>query len=124
MDSMYEILMGLPLFNGVSRERISEVVGRAPFHFLKYLEGERVIERGEPCTHIKFVISGSVRSTVTSSNGRFQVSQTLEAPNVIAPEFLFGRNTTYPAEVVAMEMRSTLGPMVKLYSTACIQDLR
>ena len=61
MDSMYEILMGLPLFNGVSRERISEVVGRAPFHFLKYLEGEKVIEPGEACTHIKFVISGAVR---------------------------------------------------------------
>ena len=103
MDSMYEILMGLPLFNGVSRERISEVVGRAPFHFLKYLEGEKVIEPGEACTHIKFVISGAVRSTITSPNGRFQVSQTLQAPNVIAPEFLFGRNTSYPAEVVALE---------------------
>ena len=102
MDSMYEILMGLPLFNGVSRERISEVVGRAPFHFLKYLEGEKVIEPGEACTHIKFVISGAVRSTITSPNGRFQVSQTLQAPNVIAPEFLFGRNTSYPAEVVAV----------------------
>lgn len=103
MDSMYEILMGLPLFNGVSRERISEVVGRAPFHFLKYLEGEKVIEPGEAYTHIKFVISGAVRSTITSPNGRFQVSQTLQAPNVIAPEFLFGRNTSYPAEVVALE---------------------
>ncbi len=30
MDSMYEILMGLPLFNGVSRERISEVVDALP----------------------------------------------------------------------------------------------
>ncbi len=40
MDSMYEILMSLPLLNGVSRTRILEIVGKTKFHFLKYLDGE------------------------------------------------------------------------------------
>lgn len=38
MDSMYEILMGLPLFKGVSHDKISEIVEKAKFHFLKYTE--------------------------------------------------------------------------------------
>lgn len=35
MDSMYEILMGLPLFKGVSYTNISKVVESTKFHFLK-----------------------------------------------------------------------------------------
>ena len=54
---MFDILMGLPLFRGVTRERMAETVGMAKFHFLKYLPGETVVTAGDPCTHIKFIIS-------------------------------------------------------------------
>lgn len=103
MDSMYEILLGLPLFKGVSRERISEIVGMAKFHFLKYLPGETIVSAGEPCSHIKFIISGQARFSVANYDGRFKVSQTLDAPDVIAPEFLFGSATSYPCSGTAIE---------------------
>lgn len=35
MDSMFEILMGLPLLRGVSAERMEKTVGSSKFHFLK-----------------------------------------------------------------------------------------
>lgn len=103
MDSMYEILLGLPLFKGVSRERISEIVGMAKFHFLKYLPGETIVSAGELCSHIKFIISGQARFSVANYDGRFKVSQTLDAPDVIAPEFLFGSATAYPCSGTAIE---------------------
>lgn len=102
MDSMYEILKGLPLFHGATTERISDIVGKARFHFLKYLAGERIITAGEQCTHIKLIISGDARVTITNDSQRFKVSQTLSAPSVIAPEFLFGRATNYPCTVDAI----------------------
>lgn len=108
MDSMYEILMELPLFKGASHERISEIVGTTKFHFLKYLAGESIINAGEPCSHIKFIISGKARSTIANGNGRFKVSQTLEAPSVIAPDYLFGRATQYPCSMIAIETTSIL----------------
>ena len=40
MESMYDILLELPLFKGASYNRISEIVGKAKFHFLKYLPNE------------------------------------------------------------------------------------
>lgn len=103
MDSMYDILMRLPLFNGVTRERISEILEKAKFHFLKYLPGEQIINRGDPCTHIRFIINGSIRTTIANEDNRFRVSQTLSAPDVIAPDFLFGRTTTYPCSAIALE---------------------
>ena len=102
MSSVFELLMNLPLFRGVSRSRIAEVVGSAKFHFLKYPKGETVVRAGEECTHLAFVISGSVRSEISNSSKRFSVSQTLKAPSAIAPDFLFGRTTRYPGTVVAL----------------------
>lgn len=99
---MYEILKGLPLFHGASTERISDIVGKAKFHFLKYLAGERIVTAGEQCTHVKMIISGDARSTITNESQRFRVSQGLSAPSVIAPEFLFGRATNYPCTVDAV----------------------
>lgn len=103
MDSMYDIMMELPLFKGVSRERISEVVGNTKMHFLKYLAGENIVQPAQACTHLKFIISGHVRSAIANSGNRFTVSQTLTSPDVIAPEFLFGRSTHYPCTATAID---------------------
>lgn len=103
MNSMYEILMGLPLFKGVSHERISEIIEKAKFHFLKYLPGQQIITAGDTCTHIRFIISGSARIQIESADGRFKVAQTLKAPTVIAPDYLFGKVTQYPCSAVAIE---------------------
>lgn len=103
MDSIYEKLTGIPLFKGVSQSRIFEIVGQCKLHFMKYLEGETIVTAGEACTHITFLISGSARLTVGSRDGRFSVAHTLAAPEVIAPDFLFGRDTRFPCTAVAIE---------------------
>lgn len=105
---MYDTLLGLPLFRGVSRERLSQVVGMAKFHFLKYLENGEFIREGEDCTHLTFLLSGSARVTISGADRRFTVSHTLTAPNVICPDFLFGRETDYPCSAVALEPTSIL----------------
>lgn len=108
LNSMYENLMGLPLFNGVSYNRISEIVGSTRLAFSKYLPGEKILDAGDPCVRMMFVIGGSVRLTVRNSTDRFSVNQTLEAPTVVSPDFLFGRNTLYPASVTAIDTVSIM----------------
>lgn len=101
--SMYETLLGLPLFAGVSRQKMSEIVGKNKFHFLKYAPGEQIVRAGELCTHIKSVIAGSVRMTIESDDNRFRIAQTLCAPDMISPDFFFGKTTNYPASVQAID---------------------
>lgn len=108
LNSMYENLMGLPLFNGVSYNRISEIVGGTRLAFLKFLPGEKIVMAGDPCTRLMFVIGGKVRLSIRNSSDRFIVSQTLEAPSVISPDFLFGRNTLFPASVTAIDTVSIM----------------
>ena len=100
---MYDKLLQLPLFQGVSRMKMSEIIEKTRFHFLKYQDNEIIAHRGEECTHMKFIVSGSARSELKNISGKIRVSETLHAPNILYPNHLFGRNTTYPCEVTAKE---------------------
>lgn len=103
MTDMFEKLMGLPLFQGASRDKLKELVEKIPFHFLKYEAGDVLLSPGEKCTHIKFVVSGSVEMKTDFSNYRVSLLQTINSPGVIGPEFMFGRKTIYPYTCVAKE---------------------
>lgn len=100
---MFETLIGLPLFRGVSRDRMASVVGMAKFHFLKHDPDSQIVHSGNKCSHLLFLLNGSVRVNAHTSDGKLSVSYTLRAPEVIAPEFLFGRTTAYPCDVVTAE---------------------
>lgn len=103
MESMYEQLLNLPLLKGVSINKLTEMVGKTRLHFMKYMPDRVITKAGEPCNHITFVISGSVRVVVENANKRFAVSQTLKSPDVYAPEFLFGKAPYFPCTVTAIE---------------------
>lgn len=108
MASMLEQLMELPLFRGASISRMSKIVGESKFHFLKYPAGETVLSVGDKCTHVTFILNGKVRTTIENNNGRFAVSQTLVAPTIIRPDFLFGKVTSYPFFAQAIDSVSIL----------------
>jgi len=101
MNSMYQQLMQLPLFQGVSADKITALVEKLPFHFLKYRNGEQILNVGDPCTHIKFIVSGKVRVTTPFNHLRVSLSQTLSTPHVLAADYLFGRDTVYPFSAVS-----------------------
>lgn len=46
--------------------------------------------------------------TIRNENDRVRVSQTLTAPAVISPDFLFGRHTQYPASATAIDTVSVM----------------
>ena len=73
MSSMYETIMELPLFKGVSHDKISELIETTKFHFLKYGNGETIIESGETCTHLRFLVSGSIVRRTASINRKVVV---------------------------------------------------
>ncbi len=76
-------------------------MGTTRFHFLKYSAGDTIVSAGEACTHIMFVIAGKVKVTISNADGRFVLAQSLAAPDVVSPDFLFGSSTIYPGTVVA-----------------------
>ena len=99
--------MSLPLLNGMSRSKLLEIVGKTKFHFVKFAAGERIVNAGDPCTHLRFLLSGSVKSTTIYTNGSngssISVTQTMAAPSTLCIEHLFGPTTCYPCNVTTIE---------------------
>ena len=51
---------------------------------------------------MKFLISGEIRSELITQNEKMKITETIQAPNVMAPEHLFGRDTYFPADLYAV----------------------
>jgi CRP-like cAMP-binding protein len=102
MDSIYDTILQMPLFSGMSKARLSEMIGKLKFHFLRFNDGETIANAGEECTYLTSVINGAVELITVGPNGNYQLSQTLEAPQFIAAEFLFGKTTVCPYMVKAV----------------------
>ena len=101
MDNVFDKLRDLPLFQGISESLLHTLLERYPFHFLKYADGDRIISCDEPCTHIRFIFSGSVRFVTKSLVSKISISYTLDAPDVMGADYLFGRKPNYPFEAFA-----------------------
>ena len=98
---IYQLMMNLPLFNGAGFNKMSEILAFSHFTFKRHEHGDVIIRTGEVCDSIIFILKGRVRSTITTNDARVAVSQTLQAPDILSPDFLFGLNTESPATVVA-----------------------
>lgn len=103
---MFDILVDLPLFRGVTHERIADTVGLAKFHFLRFNPGDVIANQGEECVFLRFIISGKIKISISNRDERLIVSETLEAPDVITPDYLFGTSPKYPGSIVAVEPTS------------------
>ena len=103
MENIFDKLLHLPLFQGVSQERLQETVEKVPFHFLKFRKGEKILSCGDECSHVRFIVSGRVKLEYESKVLKFKISHELEAPEVIAPDYLFGLDTSYPFSVRAID---------------------
>lgn len=101
MSSMYEILMDMPLFQGISHSKISELIEKIKFNFLKYLNNEQFISANDNCQQLKFLISGKAKIELYNRNKRIRVTECITGSNVIGAEYLFGKTTAYPYNVYA-----------------------
>ena len=122
MNSMFDTLKTLPLFKGVSDDQMSEVVGKTRFHFFKYLPDTEFIREGDPCTAFNFILDGAVKISVFNSDKRFKVTQVLRAPDVIFPDFMFGRYTDCPGNVTSVETTKILQVSKSDYLNILSQD--
>ena len=99
--TMYSKLLELPLFQGATCDQISQLIEKLPFHFIKFTDGQQIIESGEAGSHLRFVVSGRVKITATNRVTQVSLSQIISAPSVIGPDFLFGREPMFPCDVIA-----------------------
>lgn len=92
---LYDKILGLPLFQGMSSSDLQEVVSRVKIGFLKYKRNETIIEAGDKCQRLLFLLDGDMEMTTTSANHAFSITEEMTAPSLIEPERVFGLNQNY-----------------------------
>lgn len=108
MATMYEMIMDLPLFKGVSKEHVSQFLEKTNVDFLNYESGETIIEKGTGVTMVKFVISGAARITHTIESLPIRIEETCGHGTVLGADRLFGISTGYAFEAKAQGRTSIM----------------
>ena len=81
---------------------MTSLLEKSAIQFLKYVNDDIIVTKGEDCTHLKFVVSGKIRIDNEVVTGKVNICEEFDAPNIIAPDYLFGRDTYYPYNVTSV----------------------
>ncbi len=95
--TMYDTLLQLPLFQGLCKNDFTNILGKVKLHFRKIAADEVIVEQGEPCTQLIFLLSGEIVSKATNNEQTYSIHEVFTAPFVIEPYSLFGMQPKYAA---------------------------
>jgi CRP-like cAMP-binding protein len=98
---IYDRLLQFPLFQGMSHNELMQVVAHTKIGFTKSAAGKRIVREGETCTHLFFLISGTLTAETTADDGSYTVVEQLSAPYILQPERLFGIQQRYTSSFTA-----------------------
>lgn len=92
---LYDQLLQFPLFQGMSRDDLARVAGHTKFGFLKFANGQTIVNEDDPCTRLYFLLSGQLKAETRSDDHSYRVEEQLQAPFLVQPEAIFGYNQRF-----------------------------
>ena len=99
---MYDTLLSLPLFQGMSQTDFNSLLQKIRLDFIRYEDGDVIIEKGNRCGSLAFLINGTVESSRSGMDGNFTFSELIEASFLIEPYSMFGRAGSYQRTYTAI----------------------
>ena len=98
---MYESLLCLPYFQGMSKDDITEILGKVTLEFKRYGDGDVLFRHGEPCDKFIIITQGKVTSTAFAPDKSYSITEELDAPVAIEPHSTFGYDTNFKRDYIA-----------------------
>ena len=102
METMFDTLLQLPLFQGLAHEDFTTILGKVKLHFTRHKSGEKLCQSGQPCSQLLFLLKGEAAISIPSTSDAYHLIEQVQAPYLIEPYSLFGMNTCYKATCQAM----------------------
>lgn len=101
METMFDTLLQLPLFQGLAHEDFTCILEKVKLHFTKHKAGEVLLKKNTPCHELIFVLKGEVTATTSAADDSYTLTEYLPAPLLIEPQPLFGMKTSYASTYLA-----------------------
>ena len=99
---IYDRLLQFPLFQGMSRDDLEIVAGHTRFGFQKVTAGRQIVHAGDPCTHLYFLINGTLKIETFSDDSRYSVIEQMSSPYILQQESIFGYYQRYTHNFYAL----------------------
>lgn len=93
--NMYATLLHLPLFQGMSRSDLTDVVGQTRFDFTNAGPGTLIAAESHPAHDIVFLLKGTMTASASADDHSYRLTEELDAPWMIQPESLYGLTQSY-----------------------------
>ena len=106
--TMYDKLLQLPLFQGMSIFDFTDILEKVKIHFNKYEPGSCLVRQDTPCNQLIFVLDGEVQIESKDRAHQYTIWETFKSPNVIEPYSLFGMRPYFTASYTAVTEVNTL----------------
>lgn len=105
---MFERLLQLPLFQGMTTQEVSDVMSHVRLDFVNYHRGDEIVMQGESCKKLIYIISGEVMAEHKNADQQFTLTEQLPDLKVLEPYNLFGMYQTYSRTYTFTTEGSTL----------------
>ncbi len=92
---MYESLLKLPYFQGMSKDELTSILDKVKFDFSRHTDGEPILSYNQNCDNFVILIQGKVESERHITEKNYTLYETLEAPYAIEPGSLFGIHNSF-----------------------------
>lgn len=92
---MHTRLLRQPLFQGMSKTDIDDIIAHTKFGFHKYTNGNTIAEEGSVCNKLIFLTNGKIIATRYSDDHGYAFSEVIIAPYILQPEHIFGLYQRY-----------------------------
>lgn len=100
---MYESLLRLPYFQGMSKDNITSILEKVTIEFKRYSQDDAIFHQGEKCDKLVILIQGTIYGTRTSSDGTYSITEELLSPQAIEPYSIFGYDASFQREYKAKD---------------------
>ena len=96
-----EKLSKAPVFEGCSLAMLEDMLASSGHRLRHKDEGSRIAYMGDELTDAVILVEGTVYSCMTNQEGKEIVVETLTGPIMLAPAFLFAKDSRFPVNVIA-----------------------
>lgn len=101
MDTMFDTLLQLPLFQGLAQEDLTSILGKVKLHFTKHKTGEVLLKKGTNCDRFLFILKGEVAVSTLPADNSYCFTEYFQAPYLVEPQSMFGMQTCYVSTYTA-----------------------
>lgn len=105
---MYDTLLQLPLFQGLGRNDITDILSKVKFHFKRYEAGECIFQQDSVCSEVGFLLGGTVVAETLSRDHSYLYCETISTACVVELYSLFGILPRYQATYRAVTEANVL----------------